>query len=161
VAAIGLFVAREHMPSSHRHGLVPMGIRIRARPEKPLAGRTAPSSSSPDLIRGSKRTPAVGAIPGSSPGMTSMRNPVSIGTLILMPMGARPGHRKSAVVMPATIGDRLSRHQPVTLTVAEKHIRRDFIHPIAAGVGHGLVHLCLDEPHSLGCARLPAHRRAV
>jgi hypothetical protein len=43
------------------------------RPEKPLAGRTAASSSSPDLIRGSKRTPSFGAIPRSGPGMTRTR----------------------------------------------------------------------------------------
>jgi hypothetical protein len=68
-------------------------FRIRWTAEKLLAGRIAPSSSSPDLIRGSKRTPSVGAIPGSSPGtgMTRTRNPVSIWSPVLMPMGlSRP-----------------------------------------------------------------------
>lgn len=57
------------------------------RPGKRLVGRTTTSSSSPDLIPGSPRTLAVGAIPESGPGMTRTRNPVSIWTLILTPMG--------------------------------------------------------------------------
>jgi hypothetical protein len=44
-------------------GVSPIGIRISAWPEKLLTGSPAPSSPSPDLIRGSKRTSSVEAIP--------------------------------------------------------------------------------------------------
>jgi hypothetical protein len=78
----------------------PVSIRIAATSEKlsagpptPSSSSPTPSSSSPDLIRGSPWTPPVGAIPGSSPGTTRIRNPVSIWRPILMPRGptlARP-----------------------------------------------------------------------
>jgi hypothetical protein len=52
-------------------------------------------------------------------------------------------------------------HQPVAFPIAEEDVGGDLIDAVASGIGHGFVHLGLDDLDGLGCPLLAGNRGAV
>ena len=52
-------------------------------------------------------------------------------------------------------------HQPVAFPIAKEDVSGDLIDAVASRIGHGFVHLGLDDLDSLGCPRLAGDRGPV